>query len=1304
MSGPYRFTNDNTRSPLDRQPPNVFQAGQPPSFKTNVNRAKTKKWVEAKPYSYDGDDWGEYDEYDEYGADQPPPPPPNPSVPTGLRQPGQRVAEPSRSFTDPQRQPSPSVPGRRNSFEAGDEYRTFSATTSQASGYGQPGYAAVPQDHVRSSRQPSAAESHVSDTPQHRRDFSPSALPPPLNTRPSPAPGNTTDSSASATFPPRKSSVGQGDTPITNPASLRDRASSNSGKSLPFVRPADIYKRVEEERQRERASLDSSRPSLDSLASRSKDDSVTLQGGDIEKSLRSLETVAERKSEYLTDVNSAEQEKPRPDASDEGPKASQQPSLPQVEGISAFDNDFWSGGPQAQKAPALFSPEDNGLRSVVNQAFTRSDDQRSVPATPISKDSESGVSRSNTDSTSGISPIMSRVPSSATSALRSRNAAGETSTPAIAEETSENSTPVSGPVSGAMLSSDPYQVPRKPSPGHSRDISNPSLPRGGLSTPSPGESPARSPAIEPQKPVPEPESALLGSRSPTSSDNIEDRSGGPSSTYASREADIATAMRISPDNAVPELGAAEKESQNAFLDSHQNAQSPLPSAVPHSRSESPSKGRVQELVGKFGEVSHSRRGSTQSNASRTSVQSWEQSQDNSRPSSLTKAGTSRSGSPTKESSTQRPLAEREASFRPKLPGQWESYATAATPSEHGDREIQSIVENEPAAQGRLGSSPLGEVDLTPTTAKHPMSAIEPMDSSTDPLAALKAAGTAVGEAIQASSGLGLFKQVPPNEHDEQERNRTIGNINLARPVQLERTTSSVASSIPPTPPAKDTPDSEGLPPPPPLKDLSPELNSPNDQAQTLTQPTIAAQLSTEASADGQESARLRKEIVTSLSPQKSVEISNAQSERASLQPTVPDITNRESSILPSEYDSYWADGGHTSFHQSNDLDQNNSEHSPVETKPVNHPSTDLGKPSLLSRFSWEDNIPHTISHQQTRAGANESPKETPVEENKVLVTSQLNVNSPPSETFAGIPDPYFGPVHIAAVTKPDPVKDSDFTARSPSPVLDSAKSASDLTQVETIREASPASGLHVVNSDLNPEAVDIPPRLSAEVLPQSQLPQASEEKRVKLLQEEGAEQPPNVIPVPASTVEPPVAQETAPKSPTSDKPLGFREIVTLSSSSERIATYNKTRDYWAHTDHGLNDWMVSAMAANPELASQPIPQQQPQITTSGTFRHKHTGSLSLFGKHHHGLSGQPSNDQSAVVQTPTTPTSSGAAVALGSSAGGGRSASHQMQVKGKDLLHTAEILGGKGMKGAKGLFAKGKSRFRASGSGDKVDK
>ncbi|KAF1973362.1 hypothetical protein BU23DRAFT_640501 [Bimuria novae-zelandiae CBS 107.79] len=43
--------------------------------------------------------------------------------------------------------------------------------------------------------------------------------------------------------------------------------------------------------------------------------------------------------------------------------------------------------------------------------------------------------------------------------------------------------------------------------------------------------------------------------------------------------------------------------------------------------------------------------------------------------------------------------------------------------------------------------------------------------------------------------------------------------------------------------------------------------------------------------------------------------------------------------------------------------------------------------------------------------------------------------------------------------------------------------------------------------------------------------------------------------------------------PVDERPLGFREILTVSSFAERMALYKKTRDYWAHADHGLNEWV-----------------------------------------------------------------------------------------------------------------------------------
>lgn len=89
MSGPFQrpplhSSNSSTSSPLS-----PGGGDTPVSFRTNVNRAKTKRWVEAKKYTYDGDDWGE-DEYGEYEYDDEPPVP-------QLQQPGANRSNPDIS-------------------------------------------------------------------------------------------------------------------------------------------------------------------------------------------------------------------------------------------------------------------------------------------------------------------------------------------------------------------------------------------------------------------------------------------------------------------------------------------------------------------------------------------------------------------------------------------------------------------------------------------------------------------------------------------------------------------------------------------------------------------------------------------------------------------------------------------------------------------------------------------------------------------------------------------------------------------------------------------------------------------------------------------------------------------------------------------------------------------------------------------------------------------------------------------------------------------------------------------------------
>mgnify|MGYP004501109795 CR=1 FL=1 len=1252
------------------------------SYKTNVNRSKTKKWVEAKKNAYDGDDWGDYDEYDEYGVDTTPPPEPAPL--SNPRYYGQRPSynAPSRSFTDPSQQ-APLPKPRKNSFDAGEEQRSFSASMPhpQQQDYAQQPHRVQPPPLQTSGMGRDVAESSGHDIAERSGRYIAESSP------------------ATTHFPPRKSSIGQGSVPpapidfIPIATSPRDRTGSQD-KPLAFIRPADIYKRVEQERRRE--SIESqSRPSLDSLSSRPKDEPTSPIAD--RRNLQPLDTVAERKSEYLPDLDLAAQQDSKRD-----PQPPQHDPVPSaLQGIPTFDNDFWSSGPDLQ-APASHAPvvspsQDQGFRSVVDHAFTRTDDQRSVPPTPISKDSDSDLIRSNTGSTSGISPIMSRVPSSATAALKNRSL-GDGSTPVIAEEPHEAGTPVSRPTSGNLA-----QAPH-PFQGHTRNVSSTSLPRSGLATPTRGDSPARSPAFGPQKSLPEPETAQIATDSPDSSDAMEGGLNGPHSAYATREADIATAMLSSPVRAAPELGAAEKQSQDAFLESH-NAQSPISDALSRDRSESPSKGRVQALAGKFGEVSHSRRGSTQSDVSRNSVQSWERSRDNSRTPSPAKRSPGKPGSPKKE-------------FRPHLPGGWESYAiTTPAPLDRSESEKGLGVEERnqgsstptqvnPTEPDR-GRGPdkdenlsaLGEVDFTPTTQKYQATEVE--QPTFDPISALKDAGAAMTDSLRTVVGLG--------DSTEAQGRRFHGNVYMPRPLHMDRS-ESAASSIPPTPPAKDTPKSE-FPPTPPLKEYPPESLARPER------PTLAPQLSTYPSADDQESDRLRKEIVASLSPLRMSTITTSEPDHNTLRPDSKG-DDRASSIL----DSYYAELDKDSPRTSNDLNRDIPELAPLKSVSSRHSATPQ-KPAALTRFSWEANNPHHMtSEKQPEAATVPDPTKTVQAENSPSPTIERAVEEEQQQWNEGIPeDSYFGPGHIFTVTKPEPMTDAELPTRAPTPPLNIGAS---LTSSPT-REQTRSPGLHIVNTAQDPEAVDLPPRWSAEHSPQPPKEVEKEIEKESPSPQELKEQQETNPAVSAHTaltgsIEAPessavhdaeIKSPTSPRSPTTDKPLGAREIATIGSTAERIATYNKTREQWATTDHGLSDWITATFEADPSLATQstqPLPQPRPQ---SGAFRHKHTGSLAMLGKFTGSSNSQPSSSayheqyNSAGAQVPASSNSPTVGPSKTSSGFLGRTGSHsiqtqQMQAKGKDLLHTAGVLSGKGMTSAKGLFAKGKSRFNR----DKVEK
>ena len=1131
--------------------------GQSTSFKTNVNRAKTKRWVEAKSYSYDGDDWGEVDDYDEYGGYDEPPEPPQPSRPTGLRQQGQTInpaatsaygggrdsqqelvndgrraygdvgGQPpaqqhnygSRSATNPQHYnnlPYTSLEkGRSNSFDQGDERRAFSAGAAQygmapaseapapshqerdpANSFPQtrdaadldatsaPHRSPIPSEpyqhpprqgppgpplqvqtrssmdgQVRSSdqafspaasyrgvsyseqgRQPSSggrAQSITSNSSAKdfhgRRDFSPSAVPEPLYTQVSSGPQNASEGTR---FPPRKSSLSQQGPPYvpighdTHPAqgsSEEDSSptvnhlSGNATKALPFVRPADIYKRMEEERERERQSQESTRPSMDAIMrkptereaipgpgnpaegsslesagrpSRLQTSIESTNDGESNRRLKpNLDPVTERKSEYGFDNISANDPSmvghqklangaPTPSTVGQPQQTStpntvmlDRPVLPNVSRISGFGESFFKplGSAQVEEPGALnvqttaapasssgdhLSPKDAtnaslqhqpslGFRTVVNQAF---DDQ--IPPTPSSM-ADSSMVRTNSESTGGVSPIMSRGPSVATAHPTVKEIEGTArATPIITEDLNEDT---SRPTSSSTLGP-PKQVERKPSPSLVTQVESAGPPqpsfipghRRNISTPSPDNSPARTPGLEISQPTRQPQEVEMAMSTPIESNRVtdqasrswqyareQDRSAGID--YTTREADIASAVNESSEAQSPVAIDAVNDARTSFLETRKsNHKEPLisPATSPSTvRAESPGKNRVRDLAGMFESGSRSRSGSEQSSPLRGSS-----------------AG---ANTPGFDDAASRPAAGRFESFRPRLPGGWESFASNAPSiapyvsndsTESGTSSIPTTDNTHASTSTPRVQAPDDDIDVTPTTVKRHLSKSEHEFRGTsggifeDPFTAVAAAGSAFAGALVAAVGLGNGEDATAKEPETSDMSMpkaVLEDFGVARgrsaslqdtaihpeasmTLNRSQTIDSVSSGAP-TPPPKDTPlatkestmdGADYFAPIEPLKKRPRSQITTSDQSTPPARPSMLPYMSTDTKPQDFESDRLRKEIVRSLSPvTHTSQAANLDSPSSQDQPLSNNASIRsqghDSMVIPSEYDSYW---------------------------------------------------------------------------------------------------------------------------------------------------------------------------------------------------------------------------------------------------------------------------------------------------------------------------------------------------------------------------------------------------------------
>ena len=443
--------------------------GQPSQYKVNVNRQKTRKWVEAKTQNYDGDDWGGVDdEFDDDDAHDP--------GSAGGRQ---------DYFNQP---PQAQRPGR---LTAGLRAISNSGPPTPGSGSAGSSPSLRPSERIALEKQAAGNRSASGPPALHIQTSAKTSTQPPPQVAGPPGPTGA----AASPFPPRKSSMTSQDRPDLANADARPPRTSSRPESPAnatrspasatgpprFVRPSDIYKRMEEEKEKERRSMESARrPSLDSAGVPSSEDGGDATDGrrrqsfgrndegDASRSLRPLDTVAERKSEYGFDglmINPAEPAPPNPEASDQNqdqnqpepwiasqpqppalhqPQAttatqaaaepvkrySTSPKLPLLSRLSGFGGDFFSGGmgftsdpPKSPEPPADSSPTptggtfDDGQPSSQQQSFAPRQEKPPRPSFPGAWVSETATTPgdmatpgSNTAANPGDVPSISESP------------------------------------------------------------------------------------------------------------------------------------------------------------------------------------------------------------------------------------------------------------------------------------------------------------------------------------------------------------------------------------------------------------------------------------------------------------------------------------------------------------------------------------------------------------------------------------------------------------------------------------------------------------------------------------------------------------------------------------------------------------------------------------------------------------------------------------------------------------------------------------------------------------------------------
>jgi hypothetical protein len=977
----------------------------------------------------------------------------------------------------------------------------------------------------------------------------------------------------------------------------------------------------------------------------------------------SASSISPEQAEPLSATSASSKHSDRPDpvaASSQKPEKSLPQFLPVFRGVSDFGTDFLdrNSAPNNNLSPVRqpaseaqdvqtnttalsgapsFSMEGSqdvtstGLRSVVHQCFDDSQDQ--VPQTPLSMGDS--VLRSNSASASEISPIISRVASSIPPSAGVNQSKSQY--PPIAEEMTGAHTP---PMQSAATQPRTFQEAEQ-------SISEPALPppplsppppppvkdgyRRDYSIPSPGNSQARSPVTVGTVGVQEGQLASKSSATPTGS---------------RRPWEI---TRIPSEDSQDQRKAGLKDSP---LSTPASTSSAL--AGPSTR------GTVRELAEKL--ESRSGRASPAISIDR-------------------------------DIEPPRPVPARLESFRPSLPGGWQSYTTNAdAPSLHQERSsaLRSTEETgrpTPTQPDRAEDSPVSSEDDDMPTAGPPRARREESDygPSKTAFAAAAAAGSALVGAFTSATSLHSGHSEHPRSYEVSDDESATTNPvargdtpktyidNVTSKDQVgtlaphREKTPSTTLSIAPIPPAKDTPiehiDIEspgstlGYFPRPLRTSKTPETLLPKvHDVPSPTRPQKLPALSPNMSVQDTESDRLREEIVRSLTPRSTSsedEVARPSDDDDAPLPPLPVADQPHSSgsafvttALPETDDTATRNINTDSNHSL--LGARQMPASPIVTdkalpQPIasvevwRQPNTTLAetvvvpqdRPKLEQRFSWEP-------QPEIGASAGESAASAP---------------AVPSWGAQGS----HGESDWSHTIRPYPQSHTPPSTDSPS-VVSAMAPADTLRRVQD--EAPNNYDEEIHSADAPPQDASTGPSFRP---PQSGFPTSDSNSILH----------------------------------SSPREIPFRDILLLGTPQDRIQAFNTNQEVIANQDIGLQEWL--------QVMGSQLSEHSDILRNNGRLSAQESENLASF---------KPSPARSkfqrfASLANPSQSTSQSTDPeydpSITNSPSGGKGNSLHMPGQGKKLLKDAGKIGGQAGVVAKGLFVKGKNKLRPSGGGsDKV--